>query len=98
MREWREEVQRRLSFPLSGPAEQPGVIVMSLDGTGLDARWSRIVVVFNATDAPASPPIPEPGRLRPHPELTSSADPVLRAATPAEIPARSVAVFVTDIA
>jgi pullulanase len=93
-----EEVQRRLSFPLSGPSEQPGVIVMSLDGTGLDGRWSRIVVVFNATDAPAAPPIPDAGRLRPHPELTSSADPVLRTAGPAGIPARSVAVFVTDVA
>ncbi|HWS36806.1 MAG TPA: alpha-1,6-glucosidase domain-containing protein, partial [Actinoplanes sp.] len=90
-----EEVQRRLTFPLSGPAEQPGVIVMDLDGTGLDARWRRIVVVFNATEWPARPEIPDAAGLRLHPELTGSADPALRAATPAETPARSVAVFVS---
>ncbi|MDI6105770.1 pullulanase-type alpha-1,6-glucosidase [Actinoplanes sp. NEAU-A12] len=93
-----EEVQRRLSFPLGGPGEQPGVIVMCLDGTGLDPRWARVVVVFNATDAPVDPAIPEPDGLRPHPEMMSSADPVLRTATPSEVPARSVAVFVDDIA
>ncbi|MBW6433963.1 pullulanase-type alpha-1,6-glucosidase [Actinoplanes hulinensis] len=91
-----EEVQRRLSFPLGGPQEPPGVIVMCLDGTGLDARWSRVVVVFNATTEPARPRLTEPGSLRPHPEQIASADPVLRAATPHEVPARSVAVFVSD--
>ena len=35
-----EEVQRRLSFPLGGP-RAPGVIVMCLDGSGLDPRWQR---------------------------------------------------------
>ncbi|GAA1629386.1 pullulanase-type alpha-1,6-glucosidase [Actinoplanes couchii] len=90
-----EEVQRRLSFPLSGPGEQPGVIVMDLDGTGLDARWGRTVVVFNATEWPAHPEIPDAGDLRLHPELTRSADPVLSGVTPAEIPARSVVVFVS---
>ena len=63
-----DEVQRRVSFPLGGPAETPGVIVMCLDGTGLDPRWRQLVVVFNAT-TPRSPsrcrrwprPAPAPG-------------------------------------
>ncbi|GAA4962821.1 pullulanase-type alpha-1,6-glucosidase [Actinoplanes utahensis] len=93
-----EEVQRRLSFPLGGPGEQPGVIVMELDSTGLDRRWGRIVVVFNVTGSTAWPAVPDAGRLRPHPELTASADPALRAATPGEAPPRSVTVFVSDLA
>ncbi|WP_430791977.1 pullulanase-type alpha-1,6-glucosidase [Actinoplanes sp. G11-F43] len=92
-----EEVQRRLTFPLSGPGEQPGVIVMSLDGTGLDPHWARVVVVFNATGSPVAPDISGAGGLRLHPALTESADPVLRDARPDRVPARSVAVFVGDL-
>ncbi|MEV4555797.1 pullulanase-type alpha-1,6-glucosidase [Kitasatospora sp. NPDC049285] len=44
------EVQRRLSFPLSGTAgENPGVITMHLDGTGLAGAEKGLTVVFNAT-------------------------------------------------
>ncbi|WP_030269160.1 pullulanase-type alpha-1,6-glucosidase [Streptomyces sp. NRRL B-24484] len=44
------EVQKRLSFPLSGTAgEAPGVITMHLDGTGLPGAEKGITVVFNAT-------------------------------------------------
>ncbi|BCJ45588.1 hypothetical protein GCM10010168_90060 [Actinoplanes ianthinogenes] len=100
-----EEVQRRLTFPLGGPAETPGVIVMCLDGTGLDERWRRIVVVFNATDEPTCQVVPVEEPLRPHPELTASADPVLRGASAVtkvdgaelSVPARQVAVFVSDL-
>jgi hypothetical protein len=97
------EVQRRVSFPLGGPAETPGVIVMCLDGTGLDPRWQRLVVVFNATGAAVSQTVPGPAaaHLRLHPELVGSADPVLRTATAAHgtltVPARSVAVYVADL-
>jgi pullulanase len=97
-----DEVQRRLSFPLGGPAETPGVIVMCLDGTGLDPRWRQLAVVFNATGATAVEVVPalRGADLRLHPELVTSADPVLRtaAADPATgtltVPPRSVAVFV----
>jgi pullulanase len=99
-----DEVQRRLTFPLGGPAETPGVIVMCLDGTGLDSPWSLIVVLFNATEAAVSETVlPLAGvPLRLHPSLVASADPVLRTASadPASgtltVPARSVAVFVAD--
>jgi pullulanase-type alpha-1,6-glucosidase len=98
-----EEVQRRLSFPLGGPAETPGVIVMCLDGTGLDPRWREVVVVFNATEEPTVQTVPGLAAvdLHPHPELTTSADPALRTATASagvlSVPARSVAVFVADL-
>jgi pullulanase len=103
-----EEVQRRLSFPLGGPGETPGVIVMSLDGTGLDPQWRRVVVVFNATEEPTTQSVPALAGvdLHPHPELIGSADPLLRTATATTgdaaagltVPPRSVAVFVADLA
>ena len=100
-----DEVERRLSFPLGGPDETPGVIVMCLDGTGLDPRWRQVVVVFNATESPAKEPVPSlvGADLRLHPELVASADPALRTATANSVtgtltvPARSVAVFVADL-
>ncbi|WP_307872605.1 pullulanase-type alpha-1,6-glucosidase [Paractinoplanes ovalisporus] len=96
-----DEVQRRVTFPLGGPGETPGVIVMCLDGTGLDPRFSQIVVVFNATAAETVQTVPGlPAGVRLHPELTTSADPLLQAATAAggdlTVPARSVAVYVVD--
>ncbi|MBB2941461.1 pullulanase-type alpha-1,6-glucosidase [Actinoplanes lutulentus] len=95
-----DEVQRRLTFPLSGSAETPGVIVMSLDATGLDSPWATIVVVFNGTEDAAEQRVPDLPVLRLHPELAESADPVLRTATAAAdlltVPPRSVAVFVSD--
>jgi pullulanase len=92
-----EEVQRRVAFPLSGPDEPPGVIVMSLDAAGIDPLWSRLVVVFNATTDTTVVPAPAPA-LRLHPELTASADPLIRAASADDtkliVPALSVVVFV----
>ncbi|HEU4346688.1 MAG TPA: pullulanase-type alpha-1,6-glucosidase, partial [Actinoplanes sp.] len=97
-----DEVQRRVSFPLGGPAETPGVIVMCLDGTGLDPQWRQLVVAFNATDAAVSEFVADAAEdLRLHPELVASADPLLRTATATHrrltVPARSVAVFVADL-
>jgi pullulanase len=98
-----DEVQRRLTFPLGGPAERPGVIVMCLDGTGLDPQWSTVVVVFNATESGTVQTVPALAEveLRLHPELIGSADPVLRTASAAggrlTVPARSVAVFVARL-
>ncbi|AGL15727.1 pullulanase-type alpha-1,6-glucosidase [Actinoplanes sp. N902-109] len=101
-----EEVQRRLTFPLGGPAETPGVIVMCLDGTGLDPRWSTVVTVFNAREDTVAQVVPALAGvpLTLHPELAGSADPVIRTATadPATgtltVPPRSVTVFVAVIA
>ncbi|MEV6493047.1 pullulanase-type alpha-1,6-glucosidase, partial [Actinoplanes sp. NPDC051633] len=93
-----EEVQRRVSFPLGGPGETPGVIVMCLDGTGLDPQWRQLVVVFNATEATVTEKA-DADRL--HPELAASADPLLRTVSASggtvTVPPRSVAVFVADL-
>jgi pullulanase-type alpha-1,6-glucosidase len=97
------QVQRRVSFPLSGVDEMPGVLTMRLDGAGLrGAGWRSITVVFNATTAAAEQTVPAlRGRdVALHPILRSSADPVLRSASfdradgTFTVPARSVAVFV----
>jgi pullulanase-type alpha-1,6-glucosidase len=97
-----EQVQRRLSFPLSGPDEQPGVITMHLDGVGLDPRWRSLTVVFNAAAAEVYPRVPAlaGADVALHPALTGSADPVSRTAWAERgtgalcVPARTVAVFV----
>ncbi|MEV1143512.1 pullulanase-type alpha-1,6-glucosidase [Micromonospora sp. NPDC049799] len=97
-----DQVQKRVAFPLSGTAETPGVLTMTLDGRGLDRRWKSVTVVFNATPETATQRL---GGLRGadvalHPVLRNSADPVLRTASfdrasgTFSVPARSVAVFV----
>ena len=96
------EVQKRLTFPLAGAGETPGVLTMRLDGRGLDRRWSSVTVVFNATPAAVTQTVPAlRGRaVSPHPVLAASADPVVRRATADRttgtltVPARTVGVFV----
>jgi pullulanase-type alpha-1,6-glucosidase len=96
------DVQRRVSFPLSGRDETPGVITMRLDGTGLDQRWRSVTVVFNATLAAAIQTVTalRGADVALHPVLAQSADPVLRSASfelgsgTMTVPPRSVAVFV----
>ncbi|MFI5495746.1 pullulanase-type alpha-1,6-glucosidase [Actinoplanes sp. NPDC051859] len=96
------EVQKRLSFPLSGPAETPGVVTMTLDGRGLDPRWQSVTVVFNATPSAATQVVPalRGADVALHPVQHTAADPALRTASFSAatgtftVPARSVAVFV----
>ena len=97
-----EEVQRRVSFPLGGPGETPGVIVMALDATGLDPHWRQLVVVFNATSSPTAQALRDVADdLRLHPDLAASADPLVRTASAAAgvltVPGRTVAVFVAPL-
>jgi len=51
-----DDIQQRLSFHNTGPAQVPGVIVMELDGcvsAGVnDQNYSKILTVFNATNDP----------------------------------------------
>ncbi|GAB1640510.1 pullulanase-type alpha-1,6-glucosidase [Krasilnikovia sp. MM14-A1259] len=98
------EVSQRLSFPLSGTAETPGVLVMRLDGRGLDKHWSSVTVVFNATAATTTQTVPglKGAAVSLHPVLRNSADPTLRTASfdkatgTFSVPARGVAVFVQN--
>ncbi len=98
-----DDVQHRLSFPLGGPDEPRGVLVMCLDGAGLsDSPWPRVAVVFNATGGVVTPVVPDLAGvpLALHPALVDSADPALRTASadPATgtltVPPLTVAVFV----
>ncbi|MET3430504.1 pullulanase-type alpha-1,6-glucosidase [Actinoplanes tereljensis] len=96
------EVQKRLSFPLSGSAETPGVITMTLDGRGLDRNYRTVTVVFNGTSAATTQTVAALAgkQISLHPVQRASADPVVRTASFAKatgtftVPARTVAVFV----
>lgn len=97
------EVQRRLSFPLSGSSgETPGVITMRLDCSGLDPRWSSITVVFNATPQEQRQTVDalKGAAVALHPIQAAGGDAVVQrsAFDPATgtltVPARTVAVFV----
>ncbi|MEW2360278.1 pullulanase-type alpha-1,6-glucosidase [Spirillospora sp. NPDC029432] len=98
------EVRRRLSFPLSGEGETPGVITYHLDGRGLDPRWTSVTVVLNAAPEPARQTLPalEGAGVRLHPVQAGSPDPVVREASfdratgTFTVPGRTAAVFVQD--
>ncbi|MEO3777847.1 pullulanase-type alpha-1,6-glucosidase [Micromonospora sp. B11E3] len=97
-----DQVQQRVAFPLSGTAETPGVLTMTLDARGLDGKWKSVTVVFNATPQAATQRLAglRGADVELHPVLRASADPVLRTASFDQgtgtftVPARSVAVFV----
>jgi pullulanase-type alpha-1,6-glucosidase len=86
------QVQQKLSFPLSGPRETPGVITM---------RLGDLVVVFNATpDVRRQKVTALAGtRYALHPVQARGADPVVRTASydratgTFTVPGRTVAVF-----
>ncbi|WP_325052004.1 pullulanase-type alpha-1,6-glucosidase [Streptomyces triticagri] len=89
------EVQRKLSFPLSGKDETPGVVTMRVDG---------LVVVFNATPERQEQRVTglAGSRYGLHPVQRSGADPVVKDASydadtgTFGVPARTVAVFAAD--
>ncbi|MFF7646327.1 pullulanase-type alpha-1,6-glucosidase [Streptomyces canus] len=88
-----DQVQSRLSFPLSGKEETPGVITMEL---------GDLVVVFNATPKAQSQQVDAlaGSTYRLHPVQESGADPIAKQATYTKdsgtfaVPARTVAVFI----
>ncbi|MFF4485555.1 pullulanase-type alpha-1,6-glucosidase [Streptomyces sp. NPDC001544] len=87
-----DRVQSRLSFPLSGSHETPGVITM---------RLGDLVVVFNATPGKQEQRITALAgqHYRLHPVQASGADPIVKSAVYAAesgtfaVPGRTVAVF-----
>ncbi|MEY4069905.1 MAG: hypothetical protein RL721_519 [Candidatus Eisenbacteria bacterium] len=103
-----DDVQARVGFLNSGPAQVPGVIVMTLSdalegAADLDPEWERIVVVFNAT--PTEQRVTHPAFARHafelHPRQAAGADAVARTAradragSSLVVPALTTAVFVT---
>ncbi|MFP5369670.1 MAG: alpha-1,6-glucosidase domain-containing protein, partial [Actinomycetes bacterium] len=87
-----EQVQSRLSFPLSGKDETPGVITM---------RLGDLVVVFNATPQRQEQRVPAlaGAGYRLHPVQAAGADPTVKSSSYAAesgtfaVPGRTVAVF-----
>ncbi|MEO0423582.1 MAG: pullulanase-type alpha-1,6-glucosidase [Pseudomonadota bacterium] len=100
-----EEVKARVSFHNTGPAQVPGLIVMSTaDAEGdIDLARTQIVTLFNAGDEAVSFPFAlagGDGEYTLHPVQAESDDPVVRTAyydvalATFEVPARTTAVFV----
>ncbi|GGQ09444.1 pullulanase-type alpha-1,6-glucosidase [Streptosporangium pseudovulgare] len=96
------EVQKRLTFPLSGAAETPGVVTMHLDASGIDPRWDSLTVVFNATPEKRSQTVAalKGTAVTLHPVQADGTDAVVKtsafdsATGTLTVPARTVAVFV----
>jgi pullulanase-type alpha-1,6-glucosidase len=98
-------IQERVSFPIGGPSQTPGVIVMAIDDTArpdLDPRSEGVVVVFNASDEATSQTVASLAGRRSelHPVQAKGGDPIVRQSTyqatsgTFTVPARTVAVFV----
>lgn len=104
-----DDVQARVAFLNTGPAQVPGVIVMTLSDAvqglpSLGSKWKRLVVVFNAR--PESVTWTYPGfaqaKLALHPAQAGGADPVVKQASfdaaraAVTVPALTTAVFVSE--
>jgi pullulanase-type alpha-1,6-glucosidase len=99
-------IQERVAFPIGGPDQAPGVILMAIDDTAgedLDPASEGVVVVFNASPEPATQTVAGlAGRSYAlHPEQAAGGDPVVQgasydaAAGAFTVPGRTVAVFVS---
>ena len=101
------DIQRRVGFLNTGPAQVPGVIVMTLADAGegiadLDPRWSRLVVVFNGTPTEQRVVYPAFGQLalELHPVQRAGRDAIARTArldravSALVVPGLTTAVFV----
>jgi len=97
-------IEQKLSFPESGPASRPGVIVERIDdtvGPNVDPRLKGLVIVFNASPTATSQTVESARgqRYRLNGVQAHGSDPVVRTATfdPSTgtftVPARTVAVF-----
>jgi pullulanase-type alpha-1,6-glucosidase len=92
------EIQRRVSFP---EADTPGVISMHIDTSGLDSRWTAVIVIFNASPQTHAQPIdlPAGAQFTLHPVQAASLDPIVKrsafdsTSAALTVPARTVAVF-----
>ena len=95
-----ELIQQRVAFPIGGPDQTPGVIVMTIDdvgGSDLDADRERLVVVWNATPSSQIVNVTGAGSLVLHPVQVSGSDDVVKQTTvgadTVTVPARTVAVL-----
>ncbi|MGF1651746.1 MAG: pullulanase-type alpha-1,6-glucosidase [Actinomycetales bacterium] len=97
-------IQDRVSFPIAGTDQAPGVVVMYVDDTGgrdLDRRSEGILVVVNASPDAVTQQVPglDGARFRLHPVQERGADDVVRdtewdrATGSVTVPAHTVAVL-----
>jgi pullulanase-type alpha-1,6-glucosidase len=97
-------IQERVSFPIAGTDQAPGVVVMYLDdsrGRDLDPRSEGILVVVNASPEAVTQQVPglDGVRFRLHPVQRGGADDVVRdtewdrATGSVTVPAHTVAVL-----
>ena len=100
-----ELVQQKVSFPLGGPQQTPGVVVMRIDDTAgrdVDPALRGLVVVLNASDEATTQRVECTAgqRWALHPVQAGGTDPVVRtaghdaASGSFTVPARTAAVFV----
>jgi pullulanase-type alpha-1,6-glucosidase len=98
-----EQVKRRVDFHNTGPAQLPGLIVMTISdgrcaGADLDPALDGIVVLFNATGHTVQFRLPFTAELVLHPVQRDAADPLTSGSTAAgdqlTISPRTTAVFV----
>ncbi len=98
-------VQQRMSFPLSGASETPGVVTMALSdkvGPDLDPRAESVIVVFNASASAVQQTLPslKNAKVELHRAQLQSNDQVVKKSSfnrqtgTLSVPARTVAVFV----
>ena len=101
-----DEIKARVSFPGSGPAQNPVLIATRIEGQGLPgARFKAVMTLLNASPESQRLSLPEeagvPWRLHPVQRARQAAD--RRVATQAravrgvfEVPGRSAVVFVVE--
>jgi len=101
-----KDVMERLTFHNTGPDQEPGLIVMRIDGEEPhrypDAKYRSVVVLFNVDKEAKTIAIPELKglRLKLHKVQRGSSDPVVKTSSYGAaggsftIPARTTAVFV----
>jgi len=99
------EIRRRVTFPVGGPDQTPGVVVMRVSdttGADLDPAAEGLLVVFNATPGATTQTVPglAGAALELSPVQASGSDAVARSTTwdaaagAVTVPARTVAVLV----
>lgn len=100
-----DEITKRVSFPLGGPDQTPGVVVMRISdtvGTDLDPTAKSLLVVLNASPKATTQTVTDlvGASLALSPVQTAGADPVVRTTSwdaaegAVTVPARTVAVLV----
>ena len=92
-----EVIDRCVTFPIGGPDQTPGVILMVLSADSVGTERDRIVVVFNATPRWQDIRVDRAATLTLHPVQVAGRDPIVRLTSidgdQITVPPRTVAVL-----